>query len=154
LNPTGFAIWSALAACAVAPIVAGFLEHILEFSLINQTELARMYAEDGRTLAQARANYFSGLAAGLAVVLTPVTLAPTLVLGFLLSLGQPSNRLGVISLCGTVPALFGVTLISRGYADQQVGGVFWGTAILSGPLVLPAVFLIGKKFGGLEQELG
>jgi hypothetical protein len=153
LKPTGFAIWSVLAACVFAPIVAGFLGHILEFALVNKTELARMYAEDGWTLAQARADYFSGSTAGLAFVLTPVMLVPTLVLGSLLSIRQPSIRLGVISLCGTVPVLFGVTLISGAYADQQVGGVAWGTAILSGPLVLPVVFLIGKKLGGLEEEL-
>jgi hypothetical protein len=129
------------------------LGYVLEFTLINEAELSRMYAIDGTTLAAARSRYFSGLTAITSIFLTPVILAATVSAGLLLSAGRPRVRAWMTVLCSTVPAALGASLISQAYADQQVGGIWWGSAFLSGPLVHSLLLLAGERIKFVEHEL-
>jgi hypothetical protein len=107
-----------------------------------------MNAEDGVTLAAAQARYFSGMTAGITAVLTPIILTPCLALAFLLTIGRASHRAVAIFFVLAIPTFVGLNLISGAVSNQQTGGIAWGSAMLSGPLVYSIMLLVREKRTG------
>ena len=136
------AIYAFITTWFSVPFLADFLSLRLQFALINPDILRAIYAEDGMTLMQAKAQLISGWGAGFGLFAVPL-----LLLLFLLPLVllMRSSQIMAQGCFVIFPVLWGYDIIGQGQSEQQSSNIFWGMLIALIPLVFIFIYSVLKR---------
>jgi hypothetical protein len=136
--PVLFAI---LITCVLTPFLAGYIAHLLEVSWLDQWTLGKMYAEDGRTITEARNAWVNGFALGTSVFLTPIIVALVLLIPLVINQSEPKFAVAVLVIFLALVAGLGAYMISH----RTWASVTWGMPVLMTPLVLGISMIATRK---------
>jgi cation transport ATPase len=130
-----------LITCVLTPFLAGYTAHLFELSWLDQWQLAKMYAEDGRTVAETRNAWVNSFALGTSIVLTPIIVALILLVPLIINQSEPKFAIAVLVAFLAIVAGLGAYMISH----RTWASVTWGTPVLMTPIVLAISMIATRK---------